>query len=178
VIQGVNYDESSDIYSLGIVIYEIFARILPFTNIESIQVIRDVILTDNQIAEPQALGMRMGEFLFMYSLLSLLFKFSRFFENRSFVRHLIILTLEAQGIEYLGGNKGKIRKMNTLVAKDCICRSPGGLRPDTEALAPPLRAFLSTCWNALPAQRPTALQTCAQLGVSRMGGWSFCCCCC
>jgi hypothetical protein len=29
---GTIYDQSSDIYSFGVVIYEIFSRILPFTN--------------------------------------------------------------------------------------------------------------------------------------------------
>jgi serine/threonine protein kinase len=42
---GNSYCELSDIYSFGIVIYEIYSRILPFTNVSSILTTTEKILT-------------------------------------------------------------------------------------------------------------------------------------
>jgi serine/threonine protein kinase len=36
VIEGKYYDYKSDVFSFGVVMYEIFARILPYTNISSL----------------------------------------------------------------------------------------------------------------------------------------------
>jgi serine/threonine protein kinase len=51
VIEGRSYDERSDLYSLGIVIYEIFSRVLPFTNIPSL-----LHVTEKAIKRPDALA--------------------------------------------------------------------------------------------------------------------------
>lgn len=46
---GQYYDHTSDIYSFGVVIYEIFSRILPYTDIESLLSVSEFHVTPEQI---------------------------------------------------------------------------------------------------------------------------------
>jgi serine/threonine protein kinase len=55
VISGRPYDESSDVYSFGIIVYEIFSRCMPFSNIESLLVQKEVQLTESQVDTPEKL---------------------------------------------------------------------------------------------------------------------------
>jgi hypothetical protein len=68
---GNQYCELSDIYSFGVVMYEIYSRILPFTNVTSILNTTEKILTPD-------LQTGMCSFIYLCILSRLLFFF---FEN-------------------------------------------------------------------------------------------------
>lgn len=46
---GQYYDHTSDIYSFGVVIYEIFSRILPYTDVESLLSVSELQVSPEQI---------------------------------------------------------------------------------------------------------------------------------
>lgn len=51
-ISGTNYNEMCDVYSFGIVIYEIYTRVLPFSDVPEFLVMKEQLLTPEQLAMP------------------------------------------------------------------------------------------------------------------------------
>jgi hypothetical protein len=66
----------------------------------------------------------------------------------------LINSIERKGIEYLGGRKGILREVKTILAKDQICNH--GLRPNIAHFGPNLTDFLRSCWHENPHQRLNA----------------------